>query len=108
MASHAASEGGAMASFRAMVHGALGVDAVITGWAYRLLGPDEAVSPRSAVRAVSGAIGDRGNARILLIVGAEQLDPVEDADALALLASAPQDGRLAYEIAFFRPGLLSP
>ncbi|NBE97219.1 hypothetical protein FE391_26060 [Nonomuraea sp. KC401] len=92
---------------RARIQAELGRDAVITGWSYRLLSVEERGSAAAAVRAAAGGIGDRGNVRMLLVVEAEALDPVADADALALLAGAPAGSRVAYEIAYrVRGGLL--
>ncbi|MEQ4720451.1 hypothetical protein [Nonomuraea sp. B19D2] len=79
-----------MAGLPVRIQAGLGRDAVITGWSYRLIVLAEADSVQAAVRAVAGGIGDPGNLRMLVMVDADQLDPVADADALEQLRHAPE------------------
>ncbi|MFF3445398.1 hypothetical protein [Streptosporangium sp. NPDC002721] len=74
----------------------------VTAWSYRLLSADQAKSARAAVSAARGGVGDAGNVRLLLVVGADHLDPVADADGIAQLA-APPGTRLICEIACRTP-----
>jgi hypothetical protein len=83
------------------VRAALGDDVDITGWIYRLLSSDEAAEPALVHAAAQVDVQDRGNLRVLLIVDAEALDPVEDCEALHLLNHDPAGARLAYEVAVY-------
>ncbi|MGI5286521.1 hypothetical protein ACQEVF_24725 [Nonomuraea polychroma] len=89
-----------MASVRARIQAALGRHAVITGWSYGVLPTAGADGAQAAVGAVASGIGDAGNVRVLVVVDADQLDPVADADALEELRRAPDGARLAYEVAY--------
>lgn len=87
-----------MDSLPVRIRAALG-SADITGWAYELLTPEKTGNAGGATEAVRGRIGDLGNARLLFEVSLENLDPVADADAYQLLATAPAGSTLAYEVA---------
>ncbi|GGK94061.1 hypothetical protein Ppa06_69990 [Planomonospora parontospora subsp. parontospora] len=71
----------------------------ITGWSYRLLSAGHVRSAQAVVSAARGGIGDAGEVRLLLVVGADHLDPVTDADLIAQLAAAPPGTCLVCEIA---------